>query len=67
MAAHYLAHDISDAGLLYTHVKGSLQDVKAHGSREFGLDQFLIPLHRQHSNFECITVSAFSSIASNQH
>ena len=66
MAAHYLAHDLSDAGLLHTHVKGSLQNVKAHDSRELGLDQLLIPLYRQHSNFECITVSAFISIASNQ-
>lgn len=67
MAAHYLAHDLSDAGVLHTHAKGPLQDVKAHDSRELGLDQLLIPLYRQHSDFQCITVSAFRSISSNQH
>ena len=57
MAAHYLAHDLSIAGMLYTHVTWSFQNVKAHDPRELGLGDFLIPIHRQHCSLERIAVS----------
>lgn len=58
MAAHYPAHDVSVIGLLHTHVTRPLQIVKAHDPGEFGPDQLLISVHRQHSNFQRIIVSA---------
>lgn len=63
MAAHDIAHDLGVLRLLHTHVTWSLQAVKAHDPREFGLDRFLILVHRQYSNLQRLTVSAFSSKA----
>ena len=67
MAAHYLAHSLGVIGLLHTHVTRPLQVVQAHGPRESGLDQLLIPIHCQHSNFERITVSAIHNVAPQCH